>query len=80
MEGIAKIQTELAKGKTCVDVKKRIERVLTDGDTMLTIISNSMEPFKKRWKQQGHLFSKPKDSVNVATNSKEGIARLANDH
>lgn len=77
MEGIAKIQTELAKGKTCVDVKERIERVLTDGDAMLTRFSNAIESFKKRCKQHGHLCSKPKDSVNLATKSKEGIARLA---
>lgn len=52
MEGIAKIQTELTKGKTSVDVKERlgaglsyhVTRVLTDGDAMLTRFNNAMEP------------------------------------
>jgi hypothetical protein len=43
---------------------------------MLTRFNQAMEPVKKRWKQHGHLFLKPKDSVNVATKSKEEIARL----
>jgi hypothetical protein len=85
MEGIAKIQAELAKGKTCVEVEEKIEKMLTDGGAMLARFSKAMEPVKKKWKQHGHLIQKPKDSVhdtpknttNVATKSKEEIARLA---
>ena len=85
MEGIAIIQAELAKGKTCVEVKENIERVLTDGGTMLARLNKAMEPIKKKWKQHGHLMSKPKDSVNetrknttnVTTKTKEEIAKLS---
>jgi hypothetical protein len=85
MEGIAKIQAELAKGKTCVEVEIKIEKMLTDGGAMLARFSKAMEPVKKKWKQHGHLIQKPKDSVhdtpknttNVATKSKEEITRLA---
>ena len=85
MGGIATIQVELVKGKTCVEVTKKIERVLTDGDTMLDHLNKTMEPIKKKWKQYGHLMSKPKDSVdetrknttNVTTKTKEEIAKLA---
>ncbi len=85
MGGISKIQAELAKGKTCVEVEERIEKMLTDGVAMLARFNKAMEPFKKKWKQHGHLLPKPKDSVddtpkntaNVATKSKEEMARLA---
>ena len=74
--GVAKIQAELVKGKTCVEVKERIEQVLTKGDTMLTRFNQVMEPIKKRWNHHGHFFPKPKDSVNVVTKSKEEIVRI----
>ena len=93
MGGIVKIQAELDKGKTSVQVKEKIDRVLTDGVTILVRLNKVMEPIKKKWKQHGHLMSKPKDSVdekpkdsvdetpkdttNVATKSKEEITRLA---
>ncbi len=85
MGGISKIQTELGKGKTCVEVEERIEKMLTDGGAMLARLNKTMEPIKKKWKQHGHLIPKPKDSVddtpkntvNVATKSKEETARLA---
>ena len=47
MAGVAKIQAELAKGKTCVEVKERIEQLLTKGDTMLTLFNQAMEPIKR---------------------------------
>jgi hypothetical protein len=56
MEGIAKIQAELAKGKTCVEVEEKIEKMLTDGVAMLARFNKAMEPFKKKWKQHGHFF------------------------
>jgi hypothetical protein len=83
MGGIAKIQAELAKGKTCVEVEGNIEKMLTDGGAMLARFSKAMEPVKEKWKQHGHLLPKLKDSVNhtpknttnVATKSKEEMAR-----
>jgi hypothetical protein len=84
MGGIAKIQTELSKGKPCVEVEEKIEKILTDGDVMLVRFSKVMEPVKKKWKQHGHLIQKPKDSVNdtpknttnVTPKSKEEIVSL----
>ena len=43
MGGIAKIQAELAKGKTCVEVQEKIERVLTDGDTMIALLNKTAQ-------------------------------------
>jgi hypothetical protein len=66
-------------------VEEKIEKMLTDGGAMLARFSKAMEPVKLKWKQHGHLLPKPKDSVNdtprnptnVATKSKEEMARLA---
>jgi hypothetical protein len=55
MGGIAKIQVELAKGKTCVEVEEKIEKMLTDGDVILSRFSKTMDPVKMKWKQHGHL-------------------------
>ena len=72
-----------------MEVEGKIEKILTDGGAMLARFSKAIEPIKKKWKQNGHLSPKPKDSVNysvietpkdttnVATKSKEEIARLA---
>jgi hypothetical protein len=77
MVGIAKIQAELVKGKTCVEVQAKIEKMLTDGGAMLTRFSKAMEPIKKKWKQNARLMPTPKDMTNVATKSKEEVARIA---
>jgi hypothetical protein len=85
MGGIVKIQAELTKGKTCVEVEERIEKMLTDGGAMLARFIKVMEPIKKKWRQHGHLLSKPKDMVNdtpkdttkVSTKSKEEVTRQA---
>jgi len=77
MAGIAKIQAELVKGKTCVEVQEKIEKMLTDGGAMLTRFNKAMEPIKKKWKQNARLVPTPKDMTNVATKSKEEVARIA---
>ena len=80
MGGISKIQVELVKGKTCMEVKEKIEKILTNGGAMFAHFNKDMDPFKKKCKQNGQLFPKPKDSVNtpknttnVTTKSKEEI-------
>ena len=69
MAGIAKIQAELVKGKTCVEVQEKNEKMLTDGGAMLTRFSKAMEPINKKWKQNARLMPTPKDMTNVATKS-----------
>jgi hypothetical protein len=44
MEGIVKIWAELAKGKACVEVEGKIEKVLIDGGAMLVRFNKAMEP------------------------------------
>jgi hypothetical protein len=77
MVGVAKIQAELVKGKTCVEVQAKIEKMLTDGGAMLTRFSKAMEPIKWKWKQNARLIPTPKNMTNVATKSKEEVARIA---
>jgi hypothetical protein len=73
MGGIAKIRDELAKGKACVEVEEKIEKVLNDGGAMLARFNKAMEPVKKRWKQYGHLLPKAKGALNIENGIKHSL-------